>query len=649
MEAMEARLMEKMGKLDTLEERFLSMEAKMDLQGQRLDQVQIKVDLSMEKLGKLEDEQVSLTHGVKNKDAAPTHPPPVLVRPHTTGSIFGPGPTSAPNPQVAIFSPRPEEYPESSTVRDSLSPENEDSHQRRPWMPRMDFPRFDSTDASIWVDTCETFFTLYQIAPGFQVAAATMYLQDAAAHWYHAFKQNRLKEELRVAVEAQLPDSVQRATLMAQVFEQTPDSSKPAYKPYKQYQNAPWKEKNKFTSGEVWKAQQLKEYRRANNECFKCGAKYAPGHQCAAPVVAQLKAMQVDTATEVLSDEVLEMVTSMEALAVDEAEQLSMNAISGTDADSTIQLPARVNNLTVLLLVDSGSTGSFIDAAMVSKLGLIPQSRSPIQVKVANGEQLVCNSYIPKFTWHTHGVKFEHDMLVLDMGGYDAVLGIDWLKKFRPMNCDWVEKWLEVPYMGTTVRLQGVMPRHQDHISEVSLEQIGEQVLLKLQPYVQQSVVRRPYPKLSFKYFGPYTVLAKYGSVAYKLELPSTSEVHPVFHVSQLKSYVPDHTPVFTELPTPLQLDIAELEPEEILDRRLVKKGNKSYLQVLIKWSTMKEDMATWEDYEVVRQRFPDAAAWGQVATQGEASVTLSMTREEIPPGKAPTGVTSSEVDDGKV
>jgi hypothetical protein len=120
----------------------------------------------------------------------------------------------------------------------------------------------------------------------------------------------------------------------------------------------------------------------------------------------------------------------MESLAMEEAEQLSMNAISGTDTDSTIQLPARVNNLTVLMLVDSGSTGSFIDAAMVSKLGLIPQSRATIHVKVANGQQMVCNSYIPKFNWHTHGVKFEHDMQVLDMVGYDDVLGIDWLKKF---------------------------------------------------------------------------------------------------------------------------------------------------------------------------------------------------------------------------
>lgn len=47
--------------------------------------------------------------------------------------------------------------------------------------------------------------------------------------------------------------------------------------------------------------------------------------------------------------------------------------------------------------------------------------------------------------------------------------------------------------------------------------QVGDQVLLKLQPYTQSSVVNRPYPKLAYKYFGPFRVLERVGMVAYRL------------------------------------------------------------------------------------------------------------------------------------
>jgi hypothetical protein len=147
--------------------------------------------------------------------------------------------------------------------------------------------------------------------------------------------------------------------------------------------------------------------------------------------------------------------------------------------------------------------------------------------------------------------------------------------------------------------------------------QVGDKVLLKLQPYAQTTVVNRPFPKLAYKYFGPYKILDKAGQVAYKLELPQGSQVHNVFHVSQLKEYRADFTPVFADLPKLPSLDTVDTTPEKILDRRLVKKGNTAILQTLIKWTNIPEDAATWEDWDTLKSKFLSVLAWGQATNPG--------------------------------
>jgi hypothetical protein len=123
--------------------------------------------------------------------------------------------------------------------------------------------------------------------------------------------------------------------------------------------------------------------------------------------------------------------------------------------------------------------------------------------------------------------------------------------------------------------------------------QVREQVHLKLQPYAQSSVVNRPFLKLAFKYFGPYAVLEKVSSVAYKLKLLNGSVVHLVFDVSQLKTYTPDYCPVHPTLPDVPALDVLEVLLEKILDRRLVNKGNVVITQILVQWSGLPKSSLT--------------------------------------------------------
>lgn len=75
------------------------------------------------------------------------------------------------------------------------------------------------------------------------------------------------------------------------------------------------------------------------------------------------------------------------------------------------------------------------------------------------------------------------------------------------------------------------------------------------------------------------------GKVAYKLKLPDSTLIHPVFHVSQLKAFrgvLPASSYIrewFHGKP-----DYMEPQPQAILDRRVVKHHNVAQVQYLVKW-----------------------------------------------------------------
>ena len=102
--------------------------------------------------------------------------------------------------------------------------------------------------------------------------------------------------------------------------------------------------------------------------------------------------------------------------------------------------------------------------------------------------------------------------------------------------------------------------------------------------------------KLSPKYYGPYKVLQKIGTMAYKLELPASSRVHPVFHVPCLKKVIGENILVQTIL---VELDEEGkiiLEPEAIMQTRTRHLQNRSISEYLIKWENLPTEDSLWED-----------------------------------------------------
>ena len=97
------------------------------------------------------------------------------------------------------------------------------------------------------------------------------------------------------------------------------------------------------------------------------------------------------------------------------------------------------------------------------------------------------------------------------------------------------------------------------------------------------------------------------GDVAYKLALPpSLSSIHPVFHVSMLRKYIPDESHVISLDSVELGPDLTyEEEPIAILDRQIRKLRTKELVSVKVQWKHRSVREATWETESDMRAIYP--------------------------------------------
>ncbi|KAH0720050.1 hypothetical protein KY290_004964 [Solanum tuberosum] len=188
------------------------------------------------------------------------------------------------------------------------------------------------------------------------------------------------------------------------------------------------------------------EYRKNNHLCFRCGDKYTPGHKCKNRQLNCIKGITEDGqaawATPTETSEIIEEQALTDVIIEGEIQQemqeaICLSALSGNhNGVSTILVKGIAKNRNLTVMVDSGSTHSFIDSQAVMETGYVETYSSPMRVTVADGNYLLCNSTCTSFSWKMEGKSFREDLRIIKLGGCDIVLGNDWMKKYNPTKFD---------------------------------------------------------------------------------------------------------------------------------------------------------------------------------------------------------------------
>lgn len=192
--------------------------------------------------------------------------------------------------------------------------------------------------------------------------------------------------------------------------------------------------------------------------------------------------------------------------------------------------------------------------------------------------------------------SLKHTPFFLNFGMHPATpVTIETIKLSKnPIAAKWTQDMMDTLNQAK-LNLQQAKDRQKSYADQQRTDvsfQVGDTVLLATTNLQPKTGNRKLYPR----FLGPFTITQVINDVAYRLDLPATMKIHPVFHVSLLKPYSADGT---VQPPPTVEVDnVEEYEVESILQHRFKKSGNRPREEFLVKWKGYGFEHCTWEPLE---------------------------------------------------
>lgn len=233
-----------------------------------------------------------------------------------------------------------------------------------------------------------------------------------------------LREDLKPTVRMMKPPSLLEAFEVAILQEQAVELSARKFKASVKWNGDPGGPSQKANSGKATaitnpkavetnagepKRISAQEVHRRRNLglCFKFGDKYGFGHQCS------LKGSSFMILDEEDDLEPLDVTEDLEEEVIAGTElDVCLNALSDKLTRNTITLFGVIRNTPTRILIDTGSTHSYINCQLAADLELQQRKTQSFVVTLADGKKAVSKARCPGVNWDIHGYKFSYSLRV---------------------------------------------------------------------------------------------------------------------------------------------------------------------------------------------------------------------------------------------
>lgn len=139
---------------------------------------------------------------------------------------------------------------------------------------------------------------------------------------------------------------------------------------------------------------------------------------------------------------------------------MSLYSYMGWSSPTTTKIQGRIGKTNVVVLIDSGATHNFLSPEVMTKAHLQQEDMSSFKVMVGTGITVNGCGVCKGVTLQLQSVVIRSDFIVLDPGGADVVLGIQWLRTLGKCEVDWENQELSFVTSKGRVTLVGDRALH---------------------------------------------------------------------------------------------------------------------------------------------------------------------------------------------